>query len=228
MIRLNTPPLDARSTLIILLLANIIAFTQQLIWVEVGFLFSLFVLLVICDCKKQAIKWGIVFSVIVIIEHTIFPNIDNQIITYFTVSVIYLRKMLPCLMIGTIIIKKIKMQYLILALRKFRFPQAIIIPLSVTIRYIPSIREEYHNIRNAMRLRNIRGLKRIEYTIVPIMISATNTSDELSAAAVTRGIENPSVKTSIVNMEFKLLDYISIIVTVCFVILAILSRGEMI
>lgn len=224
----NTPPLDAQSTLIILLLANIVAFTQQIIWVEVGFLLFLFVLLIICDCRKQAIKWSIVFGLLIIIEHTLFPNIDNEIITYFTVSIVYLRKMLPCLMVGTIILKKIKMQYLILALRKFHFPQSIIIPLSVTIRYIPSIREEHGHIRDAMKLRNIRGLKRIEYTIVPIMISATNTSDELSAAAVTRGIENPGEKTSIVNMKFNFLDYISITITICFSILSILSYKQLI
>ncbi|MCT4543194.1 MAG: energy-coupling factor transporter transmembrane protein EcfT [Vallitalea sp.] len=223
--RQTTPPMDARSTLLILLLANVIAFTQQLIWIEIGFLVSLAIILVLCDLKKQAMKWCIVFLIIVTVQYTLFPNINNTMITYFSVSFIYMRKMLPCLMVGTIIVKKIKMQYLILALRKFHFPQAVLIPLSVTIRYIPSIREEYRHIQDAMKLRNIRGLKRIECVIVPIMISATNTSDELSAAAVTRGIENPGVKTSSVNMSFHLLDYISIAVSVSFAILAILSRG---
>lgn len=79
---------------------------------------------------------------------------------------------------------------LMLALRRWHVPQGLIIPLSVAFRYFPSIREEFAHIRDAMRLRDIRGMERLECIVVPLMISATANAEELSAA-VTRGIENP-------------------------------------
>ena len=46
---------------------------------------------------------------------------------------------------------------------------------------------------------DIRGFARLECTVMPLMVSATETAEELSAAAVTRGIENPARKTSAVS-----------------------------
>ena len=58
-----------------------------------------------------------------------------------------------------------------------------------------------------MKLRNIRGLDRLECTVMPLMVSATETAEELSAAAVTRGIENPARKTSAVSLRLSPLDF---------------------
>ena len=52
------------------------------------------------------------------------------------------------------------------------------------------------------------GLEKVEATLVPLMISATNTAEELSAAAVTRGIENPAKKTSLIQLKMHLFDWI--------------------
>jgi len=54
-----------------------------------------------------------------------------------------------------------------------------------------------------MKLRNIHGVQKIECLLVPIMISATTTAEELSAAAVTRGIENCEVYQEIYYSQFR-------------------------
>ena len=77
-----------------------------------------------------------------------------------------------------------------MALRRWHVPQSLIIPLAVTIRYFPAIREEAGYIRDAMKLCKVSGLQKLESFCVPLMVSATTTADELAAAAVTRGIEN--------------------------------------
>ena len=96
--------------------------------------------------------------------------------------------------------------------------------MSVTIRYFPAIKEEAGYIRDAMKLRDIHGLQKIECLLVPIMISATATAEELSAAAVTRGIENPAPKTSMLEMKFGVQDYLCLAVGVVFCVLAIIVR----
>lgn len=73
-----------------------------------------------------------------------------------------------------------------------------------------------------MRLRNISGLEKVEATLVPLMISATNTAEELSAAAVTRGIENPAKKTSLIQLKMQLFDWSILTVGSLFTVAALI------
>ena len=89
--------------------------------------------------------------------------------------------------------------------------------ISVTLRYFPAIREEIGHIRDAMKLRNIRGFSRLECTVMPLMVSATETAEELSAA-VTRGIENPARKTSAVSLRLMPVDLIGMLLVLALLI----------
>ena len=90
----------------------------------------------------------------------------------------------------------------------------------MTLRYFPAIREEVGYIRDAMKLRNIRGLDRLECTVMPLMVSATETAEELSAAAVTRGIENPARKTSAVSLRMPAADCICMLAVFILLVLS--------
>ena len=93
---------------------------------------------------------------------------------------------------------------------------------SVTVRYFPALKEETGYIRDAMKLRNIHGVQKIECLLVPTMISATTTAEELSAAAVTRGIENPAPKTSMIEMKFGVQDFVCLAIGVAFCVVSIM------
>ena len=90
---------------------------------------------------------------------------------------------------------------------------------SRTLRYFPAIREEVGYIRDAMKLRDIRGLARLECTVMPLMVSATETAEELSAAAVTRGIENPARKTSAISLRLSTLDLLGMLAGLALLVL---------
>lgn len=105
-------------------------------------------------------------------------------------------------------IKTISLRQFVLAMRKMHIPQKMIIPISVTIRYFPAIKEEINYIKDAIRLRNIKPADKLEALLIPLMMSATATAEELSAAAVTRGIENPIKKTSITELKIRFRDYV--------------------
>ena len=81
--------------------------------------------------------------------------------------------------------------------------------------------EMAYHIRDAMKLRNIHGVQKIECLLVPIMISATTTAEELSAAAVTRGIENPAPKTSMIEMKFGVQDFLCLAAGLIFCVISI-------
>ena len=126
-------------------------------------------------------------------------------------------------MVGSLVVKTISLRRFIVGLRKLRVPQKLIIPISVTLRYFPAIKEETGYIRDAMRLRDVRGLEKIEALVVPLMVSATETAEELSAAAVTRGIENPTQKTSVIKLHMGVLDWATLAVASGFTIAAFVA-----
>lgn len=89
-----------------------------------------------------------------------------------------------------------------------------------TTPYVPTIREDWHFIKDAMRMRDVSpNLKNfilhpamtIECIYVPLMMAASKTADELTVASVTRGIENPTQRTSYVRIGFGIADLIVVL-----------------
>ncbi len=133
-------------------------------------------------------------------------------------------KVYPCCMLAGIVISTTKINEFLSAMNKARISSRLVIPMAVMLRYIPTIREDWHYIKDAMRLRGVSPslggfLKNpamtIECLYVPLLIAASKAADELSIAAVTRGIENPHPRTCIVQIHFRIKD---ICIIACFAI----------
>ena len=90
--------------------------------------------------------------------------------------------------------------------------------IAVSLRYVPAIRAVIVHLRDAMKLRKIRVFSRLESTVMPLMVSTTETAEELSAAALTRGIENPARKTSAVSLRLMPVDLIGMLLVLALLI----------
>lgn len=109
----------------------------------------------------------------------------------------------------------------LVAMQRMHIPEAFIIPFSVMFRFFPTISEEAGSIGNAMRMRGITGKNFfknpqavLEYRIVPLMMSVVTIGNDLSAAALTRGLGNGKKRTSICKIGFHWKDFaLMIIVT---------------
>jgi energy-coupling factor transport system permease protein len=216
--------LDPRTALLLLLFVTIVVFSHGSPYVEFALIAALLCLFFCCGLFKSGLKFILVFVFLLALQYYIFPVAPKIFADFFSILTFYTRKVFPCIMIGTFIVKTEPMRYLILAMRKWHFPQKLVIPLSVTLRYFPAIREEIVYIRDAMKLRRVTGAAKVEAYIVPLMFSAASTAEELSAAAVTRGIENPAPKTSVIELHFRMRDYICIICGLLFVVAALWLR----
>lgn len=217
--------MDPRTELILIFVANIVAFTNSSIYIEAAIIVAISVLLLLCGCRRTSVKWIVFFGALLIIQYYLIPIMPTFLAVMFSILAVYARKLLPCMMIGSLIIKTVPVRLIILSLRKWHIPQKIIIPLSITIRYFPAIKEEMTHIKQAMKMREIKGLvRKFECMYVPMLISAANTAEELSAAAITRGIENPSTKTSAVDIRFHKQDYICLTIGVIFILVGIANR----
>ena len=195
----------------LLVFVTVVVFVQNSLYMEVALVTALLSLFFCSRLFISGLKFILVFGFLLALQYTIFPAAPKFFTDTFSVLTIYARRVFSCAMIGAFVVKTTPMRYLILAMRKWRFPQKLVIPLSVTIRYFPAIREEVGHIRDAMKLRRISGAAKAEAYIVPLMFSAASTADELGAAAVTRGIENPAPKTSLIALRFRARDYVCIV-----------------
>lgn len=115
------------------------------------------------------------------------------------------------------------------AMERMRMPQNLSIPLSVVFRFFPTVSEEYAAISDAMRMRGIRfggrkPAKMIEYRIVPLLVSCVKIGDELSAAALTRGLGAPIRRTNVCRIGIKPLDVFAMTVCVAMMVLFIIKR----
>lgn len=118
--------------------------------------------------------------------------------------------MLPGFIMGYYLVSTTTVSEFVAAMEKMHIPQKIVIPMSVVFRFFPTVKEEYAAIRDAMKMRGITTfrspMKMLEYRIVPLMISIAKIGEELSAAALTRGLGAPQKRTNICKIGFGPLD----------------------
>ena len=96
---------------------------------------------------------------------------------------------------------------------RMRLSEKIIIPLSVMFRFFPTVMDEAASINAAMKMRGIHiggrnAGKMLEYRLVPLMTCCVKIGEELSAAALTRGLGGEVRRTNICKIGFHVQDYI--------------------
>lgn len=94
--------------------------------------------------------------------------------------------------------------------------------MSTTLRYFPALKEEFVHINAAMKLQNISWDPVLECTVVPLIVSAVNTSDEIAAAAVARGTII-QVRASEITLHMGISDWL-IMILVTFGIFVVVYR----
>lgn len=122
---------------------------------------------------------------------------------------------LPALITAWYVVKTTKIDEFMSAMQKMHIPDGITISLAVVMRFFPTIKEEYASICDAMKMRGIslaggNVMKMLEYRIIPLLFSCVNIGDELSAAAITRGLGGEVKRTSVVELKMCFWDYLLI------------------
>ena len=128
------------------------------------------------------------------------------------------------IMTGAWLISSTSVSEFIGAMERMHITEKIVIPMSVIFRFFPTISEEYQAIRDAMKMRGIRSggrhpLLMVEYRLVPLMVSVVKIGDELSAAALTRGLGAPVRRTNVCQIGFHFQDVVAALFCIlCFIV----------
>ena len=107
---------DPRTGLLLLVLANVIAFSSKSLWVELGTLGLLLFLIVLYGQFRSALKWCGAILGLFALQWYILPASPKIIATSFSIFANYARQMLPCLMISSLLISTLSLREVIVAL----------------------------------------------------------------------------------------------------------------
>lgn len=113
---------------------------------------------------------------------------------------------IPGILCALALIKSTTVSQLMAVADRMKIPYNWAIPLAVVLRFFPTLREEWENIRRAMKMRRI-GIS-LEHVMVPIISASVRIGEELSAAALSRGLGYAKKRTNMCQIRLQVTDYI--------------------
>ena len=213
--------LDPRTKLLILAITSISVFLNESMVIEC--LFTAIPILLLLQAKefRTASKYGLFFVALLMIQLFVIFKLPVTVGGIIYMFDVYIRKLIPCFMLGAFLICTTKVSAFLAAFSRLHLPKGFTIALSVTLRYFPTMAEEWNYIKDAMALRGIAAsftgflrhpVKIMEYVYVPMLVSASKISDEITQAAITRGIDHAGRRSCMEKVCFSIHD--ALIVTI--------------
>ena len=224
--------LDPRTKIILLLVANIPAFTTDK-WYVLALTATLpLSLMLFSKMYKVAVICTVVYALSLLTDIAFVDMVVGATSIIMGLLSGMIARMLPGLLMGYVLLSTTTVSEFVAAMERIHIPRQIIIPFSVMFRFFPTIKEEASAITDAMKMRDIsfgrtRGgiISLMEYRLVPLFISCVKIGDELSSAALTRGLGNPVKRTNICQVGFHLVDIIYLLIALVTIVLFMLGGG---
>lgn len=189
-----------------------------------------FLLLLTIGKWKQSLAFTSLFAVLFLSEMLILPSMGRSgFLLLFLCGLV--GRLLPGVVMGYYTVTTTTVSEFIAAMERIHLTPKLIIPLAVMFRFFPTVMEEYHAIGDAMRMRGIRiggkkTSKMLEYRFIPMMICSVKIGEELSAAALTRGLGAPIKRTNICQVGFHRQDVVIILFCVLMLVLDLLGTAD--
>lgn len=207
--------LDPRCKLYLLLLGNLLLFFHVSIGTEVLLMTAFFVPFLFSPQRKLGLRMAALYLLLLAADFWLVPVSDGLLLQWVALLAVGIRMMFPCLVTGAYAFSTTSVSEFVCALRKAHVPESIVIPCMVVIRFFPTIREDYRQIQNAMAVRGIGGsvgasllhpMQTIEYIVIPLLMNSNNVSQDLTVAALTKGLGMEGEHTSLVRIRFRMAD----------------------
>lgn len=218
--------LDSRTILVLLVIGNTAVFLTPSMTGEILLTGYALTLALLAGVYRFSLKMMVAYLILLSLDYFMMMYAGGEFAQTVALGARYIRKIFPCAILGSILVLSVQVSEFMAALGKLRIPKTILIPLTIMLRYLPAVGEDRRQIKKALQMRDItpgivsfikHPARTVECIYVPLLMSGSRRAEELSAAAVTRGIENPKSRTSIHDVRFRLTDSICAAVSVAFI-----------
>ena len=207
--------LDPRAKLYLILLANMMLFFHANRTTEILMVGLFLIPLGVAGKGKTMLRFLLVYSVMLAADIWLIPIASGFWLNFVSLLSVGIRMMLPCIITGAYAFTTTTVGEFVCALRRMHIPESVVIPCMVVIRYFPTIKEDYLQIRNAMALRGIteggmgffrHPARTLEYVLIPLLMNSNNVAQDLSVAALTKGISMPGTHTCMTELHLTAMD----------------------
>lgn len=210
--------LDPRTKLFMILVVSIIAMmsaTTPLLWaIRLSITLIPIILLIVEKKYSSALKFLFAYVTALVLTFCFLSSeseglLSSLLIGYCGIVV----QFMPALITAWYVIRTTKIGEFMSCMQKMHVPDGLSVSLAVVMRFFPTIKEEYSSINDAMRMRGVmfgggNVLKMFEFRMIPLLFSCVNIGEELSAAAITRGLGGEIKRSSIVELRLGVFDYL--------------------
>jgi len=217
--------LDPRTKLFLILLCVLSAVFAPDLYFQFALVTLIGLLAAVNGKWRYALRGIFAYALICVFTVWCIGALSGTWRTMFVAFLGLVHKVYACGMLAGLVISTTKVGEFLSAMAHLHIPQKLTIPIAVMLRYLPTIREDWHYIKDAMRLRDVSPtlwgfLKAPAMTVgciyVPLLTAASKAADELSIASVTRGIENPKPRTCLVKIQMLTADWLTMALLAAF------------
>ena len=226
--------LDPRTKLFLILLCVLSAMFAPNLYFQFALAAVIGLLAALCGKGRYALAGILAYGLICLFTLWCMGVLTGTWRTMFVAFLGLVHKVYACGMLAGLVISTTKVGEFLSAMARLHIPKKLTIPIAVMLRYLPTIREDWRFIKDAMRLRDVSPtlwgfLKAPAMTVnciyVPLLTAASKAADELSIASVTRGIENPKPRTCLVSIRMQTGDILTLILFAAFLAMEIVWKA---
>lgn len=212
--------LDPRTSLYAILIISAIMIGGRLegieYWLRLGCCSLPLILLTVMKKFRFALVYFALYAFSMVLEGAVIQLTGGILNLILVIAAGIISRFLAPMVMGYCMMQYTTVSEFITAMERMHVPQTITIPLSVMFRFFPTISEENSAITEAMRMRQVNGrrnglLKRLEYELVPVMMSTVRIADELSQASLTKGLGGNGKRSHICEVGLRIQDYLLLI-----------------
>ena len=178
----------------------------------------------LCDVLLYySVLFAVLFSYYQLIFHLKLPVLHSAFFSVIGILAFIVQRIIPFMLLGAVIQKQKNISEITTALERMNLPKSIILSIAVMFRYFPSIKDDLLIIIDAMKLKGLYTSKRaalihpirtMEFVLVPMLFKSLKTAEELSCAALVKGIENTGHKTSYFDVRLRAADTVLLLAAI--------------
>ena len=203
------PPrrLDPRVSIAILIPINATAFAPRLVIGQIAMVALCAAVAVWCGRAASAVKWCAAYAVVMTAGYA-----------FLLIPMIVMIRCVFCVgMFASTMIATTRVGELACALQRARLPRHGIIAVCVALRFFPTMAGEFCAVAEALRVRGMaitpktivtQPVRVMENLLVPVMSRLSIVADELSNAAVVRGMDSSRPRTSYYDLRLRAADVV--------------------
>ena len=213
-----SPPrrrIDPRVSLAVLLLLNATAFAPKLVGVQVLMVALLAGACVWCGRAGAAVRWCVAYAAIMAVAGLLMLTPQTVSASFATMAVLV--RCVFCIgMFASNMVATTRVGEMACALQWLHVPKHGVIAICVALRFFPTLSQEFASVRDALRVRGMpltaasvvrHPVRTLERVLVPVMSRLAIVADELSNAAMARGMDSACRRTSYYRLRMNAMDW---------------------